>query len=222
MMKPRILGRFVLLAWVSFATSVWAGSVWDDLNPSQRDIVKSGKQLVITEDIPGKPWPRVKVYQIVEASSEEVAAVFTDYNNAKLYTPNILKSEVVQEISSKVKDIDYGVDVPILPDEYYTARNTLSSPQKGIYRIEWKLLRAVQTKDSVGSLNIEPYEGQSVLCYQNLVTPGSGMAGLLRGKAIEQMRGAVTALVAMVEKEKKNDSAMLDKQVQALRKCFAE
>lgn len=222
MTKSRILGRLFLLAWVTISLPVWAGGIIDDLNSSQRDVVKSGKQLVITEDIPGKPWPRVKVYQIVQASPEEVAAVFTDYNNAKLYTPNLLKSEVVQEISGKVKDIDYGVDVPILPDEYYTARNTLSSPEKGVYRIDWKLLRAVQTKDSVGSLCIEPYQDQSILCYQNLVTPSSGMAGLLRGKAIEQMRGAVTALVAMVEKEKKTDPSMLDKQVQALRKVLAE
>jgi len=222
MMKPQSLGRFLLpLAGCLSATSLWAG-VLDDLNASQKETVKSGKQLLITEDIAGKPWPKVIVYQLVNATPEEVAAVFTDYKNAKVYTPNILKSEVVQEISATVKDIDYGVDVPILPDEYYTARNTLTSPQKDTYRIEWKLLRAVQTKDSEGVLIIEPHGDQALMCYRNLVTPGSGMAGLLRSKAVSQMRDVVSALAARVEKEKASEPDLLAKQVKELRKNLGQ
>jgi len=221
MMKPQSLGRFLLLAGCLSATSMWA-SILDDLNASQKETVKSGKQLLITEEIAGKPWPKVIVYQVVNATPEEVAAVFTDYDNAKLYTPNILKSEVVQKISTKVKDIDYGVDIPILPDEYYTARNTLSSPQKDTYRIEWKLLRAVQTKDSEGVLVIEPHGDKAVMCYRNLVTPGSGMAGLLRRKAVSQMCDVVTALAARVEKEKTSDPDLLARQVKDLRKDLGQ
>lgn len=221
MMKSRILRRLFLLSLVFISGPVWADGVIDELSSAQVDVLKSGKQVVVTEEIAGKPWPKLKVYQIVEASPEEVAAVFVDYNNAKLYTPNLLKSEIVQKVSGKVKDIDYGVDIPILPDEYYTARNTLSCPAKGVYRVDWKLLRAVQTKDSVGCIRIEPYDKNSLICYQNLVTPGSVMAGLLRNKAIEQMRDAVSALVDRVEKHKKSNPADLERQVQGLRADLA-
>jgi len=217
MMKSRILRRLFLLSLVTVSLPAWAGGLIDELSSAQKEVVKSGKQLVITEEIEGKPWPKLKIYQLVAASPEEVAAVFVDYDNAKSYTPNLLKSEVVQKLSGKVKDIDYGVDIPILPDEFYTARNTLSCPEKGVYRVDWKLLRAVQTKDSVGCIRIEPYDDQSVICYQNLVTPGSSMAGLLRGKALSQMREAVSALVTMVEKQKTSNPAALEKQVANLR-----
>ncbi len=216
-MKSRILRRLFLLSLVMVSMSAWADGVIDELSSAQKEVVKSGKQLLVTEEVEGKPWPKVKIYQLVHATPEEVAAVFVDYNNAKSYTPNLLKSEVVQKISGKVKDIDYGVDIPILPDEFYTARNTLSCPTNGIYRVDWKLLRAVQTKDSEGCIRIEPYEDESLICYQNLVTPGSSMAGLLRGKAISQMREAVAALVTMVEKQKKSNPAALEKQVANLR-----
>jgi hypothetical protein len=222
MMKLRILRRFSLLAGMTVSLHAWAGGVSDDLTSAQRDIVKSGKQVMMTQEVEGKPWPRVKIYQVVAATPEEVAAVFVDYNNAKLYTPNLLKSEIVKTTSPTVKEIDYGVDIPILPDEYYTARNTLSCPEKGVYRIDWKLLRAVQTKASEGCIRIEPFEDRALICYQNLVTPGSIMAGLLRGKALEQMRETVAALAQRVEKQKTANSADLDREVKELRAALAE
>lgn len=192
-----------------------AGSLIDELSAPQQAKVKGGQQVLVTEDIAGKPWPKITVYRAIKASPEEVAAVFFDYANAKDFVPNLLKSEVAQKVSSNCYDVDYILDVPILPDEYYTIRNTIKTAGSG-YRADWKLVRAVQTKDTVGSLRIEPFGDGSVICYQNLVTPGSGMAGLLRGKAIDQMKETVAAIGTQVEKQKQTNAAGLAKQVKSL------
>jgi hypothetical protein len=213
----------LLCAFLGVSASLWAGDLLDELSPSQQAEVKKGEQILITEDIEGKPWPKVKVYRIIDATPEEVAAVFCDFSNAKSFVPKLLKSEISNRVSPTVVEVDYGVDVPILPDEYYTVRNTIKSTGKDTYKIEWKLLRAVQTKDSLGSMRVEPFgDGKCLMAYHNLVVPGSGMAGLLRGKAIEQMRDTVTAIGEHAESQKTGNPAGLKKQVEALRAALGQ
>lgn len=198
-----------------------AGDVLNQLSPAQLQEVKSGKQVLVTEAVEGKAWPRVRVYRVINATPEEVAAVFFDYANAKSFVPNLLKSEVSKKISACSFEVDYGVDVPILPDEFYTVRNSLV--QKGdIYNIDWKLIRAVQTKDSVGDFRVEPFGEKSLIRYQNLVTPGSSMAGLLKGKAVDQMEQTVTAIGKKVESQKKDHPQDLQRQVEAMRAALAQ
>jgi hypothetical protein len=80
----------------------------------------------------------------------------------------------------------------------------------------------VLTKDSVGNIRVEPWEGKAVICYQNLVTPGSNIAVLLRGRAIEQMKETTKALAAKVENERSTNPPALKRQVAALRAALGE
>jgi hypothetical protein len=184
--------------------------------------VHDGSQVIITENVEGKPWPRIKVYRLVDASPEQVTAVFFDYESAKSFVPNVIKSQISNRLSACTMDVDYGLDVPIFPDEFYTVRNNLRLIDENSYCIDWKLLRSVLTKDSVGKIRIEPWEGKAVICYQNLVTPASNIAVLLRGKAIEQMKETTQALAERVEKEKTANLPGLKRQIAALRAALRE
>jgi hypothetical protein len=214
-----LLGRVsILFSWCLInMPRLAADSIVSELSESQKCQIQDGSQVVVTENIEGKPWPRIKVYRLVNATPEQVVAVFFDYENAKSFVPNVIKSEISNKISACTMDVDYGLNVPIFPDEYYTVRNNLRVLDENSYCIEWKLLRSVLTKDSVGNFRVEPWENRSVICYQNLVTPASNIAILLRGKAIEQMKETVKALVAQIEKEKSEDPPGLKRQVAAVR-----
>ncbi len=196
-----------------------SAEIVEELTSAQLAEVRSGKQLVLMEEVEGHPWPRIRIFQKVNATPEEVAAVFFDYRNAKSYVPKLLKSDISKTISPCVLEVDYGVDVPIIPDEFYTARNTLSEAD-GRYMVRWQLVRALQTKSSEGNLRVEKFEGGSLLCYTNLVTPGSKMAGLLRMPAIEQMKNTVLAIVRQVESQKTNRPADLERQVAEMREAL--
>lgn len=219
-----LLGRVsIVLSWCLInAPGLVADSLLSELSSAQKCQVEEGSQVVITENIDGKPWPRVKVYRLVDASPEQVTAVFFDYESASSFVPNVIKSEISNKVSSCTMDVDYGLDVPILPDEFYTVRNSLRSVGGNSYCIDWKLLRSVLTKDSVGSIRVEPWEGKAAICYQNLVTPASNIAALLRGRAIEQMKETTKALAAKVEKEKSANPPGLKRQVAALRAALGE
>jgi len=213
---PRSLAA-ITLGLAGACTSLPAGEILQGLSAPQQSQVKSGTQILITEDVEGKPWPRITIYQTVNATPEEVAAVFFDYEDNKSFVPNLLKSVISKRISPCITEIDYGVSIPILPDEFYTVRNSIKESPPGSYRADWKLVRAVQTKDSVGSFSIEPLDGKTIIRYQNLVTPGSSMAGLLRKSAISQMKDAATAIAGRAEKLKSSNPALLKKQVESLR-----
>ena len=217
----KVLTALLPAAAILFASfELHASAILGELSEPQAAEVMAGKQIVLMEEIAGKPWPKVRLYQKIKASAEEVIAVFFDYKHAKSYIPKILKSEISKQISPCVVEVDYGVDIPILPDEYYTVRNTLQSGPGGTYRVDWILLRALQTKASEGSLRVESADGGAVLCYTNLVTPGSAMAPLLRTKAIEQMRNTVHAIVHQVEAQKSAHPEALAAQVAALQKAL--
>lgn len=219
-----LLGRVsIVLSWCLInAPGLVADSLLSELSSAQKCQVEEGSQVVITENIDGKPWPRVKVYRLVDASPEQVTAVFFDYESASSFVPNVIKSEISNKVSSCTMDVDYGLDVPILPDEFYTVRNSLRSVGGNSYCIDWKLLRSVLTKDSVGSIRVEPWDDKAAICYQNLVTPASNIAALLRGRAIEQMKETTKALAAKVEKEKSANPPGLKRQVAALRAALGE
>jgi hypothetical protein len=205
-----------LLLLLLFCPALLASSLLEDLDAKQVEEVARGGQVVLLQPVEGNPWPRVRVYQKVSATPQEVAAVFFDYKNAKSYVPKVIKSDISRQVSPCVAEVDYGIDVPILPDEFYTARNTLTSGADGGYLVTWSLVRALQTKASEGNLRIERWNDGSVIRYTNLVTPSSGMARLLRSTAIDQMKNTVKAIGARVEKQKSDKPEAMKENIRDL------
>lgn len=198
-------------------SAAWAG-VLDDLAVSDRTGVEAGGQVLVEEVVEDMPWPRVHIYQTVDAAPEQVAAVFTNYANTMNFIPSVIDSKVEREISPCVNDVTYTVDVPFLPDEFYTVRNALSKEADGGLSVSWNLLKARSTRHAAGKLTIEPLgDGRSALRYSNLVDPGSAIAGLLRSIAPGRMRKTVEAIVTETTRMKNEEPKALELLVEELR-----
>lgn len=211
--------RILPLALATLFPLLAVAGIRTELTPTQLNDLERGQQVVVKEEVEGRPWPRLRIYQKVAATPEEVLAVFCDYAQATTFVPDVIKSEISRMISPCVLEVDYQIDIPMLPDESYTTRNSLSSSGDS-YKVAWVLVRALQTKASEGTLRVEPAEGGALLCYTNLVTPGSSMASLLRIPAIERMKTTVAAIVKKVEKQKAEAPAALQKQILRLREAL--
>ena len=100
MTEFHLLGRVsILLSWCLINTSqLAADSIVSELNSGQKCQVKDGSQVVVTENIEGKPWPRIKVYRLINASPEQVAAVFFFYYCGQSFFTHVLKSGVYNRI----------------------------------------------------------------------------------------------------------------------------
>jgi len=202
------------------STATSTANLLADLSGTQQQQVAKGELVVLEEEIPDKPWPKLRIYKRIHASPEEVAAVFFDYEQAKTYIPDVLQSKISKKIFPALMEVDYEVDVPILHDEAYTARNEMKALDGG-YVASWILLRALQTKSAEGNLRIEPFDGGgSVIRYTNLVTPSSGMAKILRGPALGRMQKTVLAIAEKVEKQKSSHPVELAAQVARLREAL--
>jgi len=176
--------------------------------------------IFLEQDISGKPWPRVRIYKRIKATPEEVAAVFFDYDQARTFIPDVLESKISKKITASVMEVDYAVEVPILSDEVYTARNEMKALGEG-YQASWTLLRALQTKAAEGNMLIEPFENDtSVIRYTNLVTPSSGMSKILKFPALSRMQKTVLAIGQKVEQQKSKNPAELAAQVARLREAL--
>lgn len=200
--------RGLLLGVLVALPSLGRADLLAELSAADQATVKSGGQVMLSEPLDGYPWPRVRVYQKSNATPREVMAVFFDYNNACHYVPNCLKSQIAKTNTARSFDVDYVIDVPILPDEAYTVRNDLTSGASGQLTVTWKVLHATSIEESAGNLVVEPLGSGSMLRYTNLVKPSSRAAFLLKGMAMSQMRDTVTALVNQVKKLEANPAAM--------------
>jgi hypothetical protein len=192
------------------------------LGPGDRATIDSGRQVVVAEKMPGSSWPRVTVYQFIDGSTEEAAAVFADYERHVSFLPNVRQSTTSRVLDSTTVEMDYVYNVPIVSDESYTVRNHLTSSGSDSarsYRVEWTLVRATSTKAADGEAIFEPYRDGTLLTYRNLVVPGSRLAGLgfIRGRAQHQVEATARALAEQVVKERAFDRPLLAQQVRALR-----
>ena len=80
-------------------------------------------------------------------------------------------------------------------------------------------MRALTTKAAEGEARFEPYRDGTLLTYQNLVVPGSALAGIgfIRGRAQSEVEATARAIAARVVKERASDRPLLEQQVRQLR-----
>jgi len=214
--------NLVLSAMIVFSSmQVWAGA-YDELTGDQQASLRRGEQVTITQDVASSSWPKITVYQPIKATTEEVTAVFTDYELHRSFIPGLSKSKISKRYNPRDVEIDYTLKIPVVSDESYTVRNKLSSYGNGAsYRVDWTLVRADTTKDTVGNVRMERMGDQTLMAYYNFVIPGSGMADLVRNQALKQVKDTAKAIAQQVNYERANNQAQLQRQVKALQDALA-
>jgi hypothetical protein len=89
----------------------------------------------------------------------------------------------------------------------YTVRNTYTRKGKS-FGVDWTLLQSPLAKSVDGSLRIEPYgDGQTLLCYTNLVVPITNLVAGLKNQALTEAKATVRAIKAEAEKRAETPKA---------------
>lgn len=196
-MSLRKLTPFVAV--LGFASMAWAGLI-DEVPDNARDELAQGQVVVKSKTVPGAPWPQLSLYQVVDAPPKVLSDLFLDYPSAPSYTPGMIAAKVVADNPDGSKDVQYTVKVPVLQKISYTVRNTYIRKGKS-FEVDWTLIQSPLAKAVDGSLRIEPYgNGQTLLCYTNLVVPITNLVAGLKNQALTEAKATVAAIKAEAEK----------------------
>ncbi len=196
-MKLRKLTPIAVI--LGLASAACAGLI-DEVPGNARDELAQGQVVVKSKTVPGAPWPQLSLYQVVDAPPDVMADLFMDYSAAPSYTPGMLAAKVVANNSDGTKDVQYTVKVPVLQKISYTVRNSYARKGKS-FEVDWTLLHSPLAKSVDGSLRVEPCgNGQTLLCYTNLVVPITNLVAGLKNQALTEAKATVRAIKAEAEK----------------------
>lgn len=208
---------YVLLAAFALASMPAQARVLDEMSATEKQAVDQGRAALREQTVPGSSWPKVTVFKRIEATPEEVAAVFADAELHRTYFPSISKSKISKRHGPRSFEVDYTLDLPLFMKENYTTLDTLGSYDNGAsYRVEWKKVRADSTQHIEGNMRVEKYGTGTIIAYYNFIIPGGLFADLAKGEGVKQVVKTVEALDKQVEGERARNQPLLQKQVKAL------
>jgi hypothetical protein len=196
----------VLLLAAMLVLSEARADLLDEVPQYAHDELAAGQTVVKSENVSGAPWPRLKLYKVVDAPPQIVADLFSDYSAAPSYTPGMLSAKVIATNPDGSKDVQYRVKVPVLQSISYTVRNTYI--QKGnSYEVKWTLLNSPLAKSSDGSLRIEPYgKGKTLMRYTNLTVPLTSLVAGLKNQALNEAKATVGAIASEAERRAQQEA----------------
>jgi len=195
--------------------------IYSELNDLQKAALQKGDQVFVTENI-GHSWPKVTVYQRIEATPEESMAVMADCDRHVNFFKGILKSKVTQYIDISTFIVDYTLHLPWpFSDENYSLKNHLSQiNNRSTYLLTWNMVRADTTQNIQGNVRFEELGSGTIMAYQNLVVPDSGFASVIKNQAIQSVKDAAKSLSKQIQNEKLSDPALLQRQIHHLRNAL--
>jgi len=198
-----VLIRLLSAAFLLLAVPLVRAAFIDEVPQIALDELAAGQIVVKSKAVSGAPWPRLSLYQVVNAPPAVLKNLFTDYASAPSYTPNLLSATVLTTNPDGSKDVQYTTKVPILGKISYTVRNSYIT-RGNSYEVDWTLIKSLLAKSSDGSLRIEPYgQNQTLLCYTNLCVPITSLPGM-KDAALGEAKTTVRAIKAEAEKRAAN------------------
>ena len=198
-----------------------AESVLSELNRVPEGLNEDGSSRCHRE-CGGKSLASDQGLSVVDAAPEQVAAVFFDFESAKSFVPNVIKSEISNRISPCTWKWITGSTCQFFPMNSTQSATTCDWSMRIRIVFDWKLLRAVMTKDSVGNFRVEPWEGKAAHLLPEHGHAELKHSGIVAVRAIEQMKETTKALASKVEKEKSANPPGLKRQVAALRAALRQ
>jgi hypothetical protein len=238
-LSPARMTRLLIAAAFVVVTATAAGQfapsptqpTYASLTTNQRASVERGEPVQVLEPLSTSPWPRSVVFQFIEATPEECAAMLSDYELQAKYIPRMKTSRILRRRSPIETDVQYVIDVPVYPDERSVSRQQVSTAN-GDYAVRWQTV--VSDSAQRGSVtsgrasfammtNFRSGKAGTLMVHDQTVIPSSMFARVpyVRNKAIETSRDAAQAIARQIEKERSGDPRLLERQVVQLRQALA-
>lgn len=185
----------VFLAGASRPEEAKAPAHGGELSGDQLRHMEKDGFLLFSEELPGKPWPRLTFFRLISARPEEAFAVFADVESESTYIPGIMESRISRRLDASTLEVRYVQDMPWpVQNETMTILNWKERRGTAL-TVNWKLLSATSARAASGFASFEPWSNITLMIYQTWVDPGYDIAKwpLVR-KVAARRTGEVTRL----------------------------
>ncbi len=209
-----------------------SASVFSELSAEDQASIQKGDMVTLfsPNSDPETTWPKSDAYKRIEATPEEAAAVFTDFDKQKDYIKNLKQSHISQQLSPSSCIVDYQIRVPFyvapfLKDTRYSAQNDLAfDSSTNTYTIKWTLVKAGFLSKISGQATFEALGTGTLIAYENEMTPSS--KGMNHNAVVKEIKKgsqeAVQDIINRITNERQNEQPLLQEQIIQLRKAFAK
>jgi len=194
----------LLAAFIALASPLAQADILSEVPADSKTQLTAGEVVVTSEDIKGAPWPKLVLYQVVDAPPQVLINLLTDYDAAPAYTPGLISAKILATNADGSKDIEYTVKAPLLQKISYSVHNTYVKKGDN-FTVNWDLIHSPLAKTSTGSIRVEPYgKNQSLMCYTNFVVPITNLVAGMKGDALKSAKETVAAIKQEAERRAKN------------------
>jgi len=223
--------RVASLLMAAFVAAGGQSPAFQSLTAAQQAAVRRGEPVQLLLPVPNSAWPRSVVFIFIEATPEESAAVLSDYEIQSSFVPHMKASRIVARHGANDTDVEYVIDIPILPDERSVSRQWVSETN-GEYQVHWKTIFADSLKPegsrTIGLATFLPFSNAAgragtLVIHDQTVVPNSAFANFsfVKRKGIQVSVESATATARQVEMERAKQPAQLAAQVRRLREALA-
>ena len=215
----QLAGVAVFFALILYASLSF--SVTPPAELTQTELAKlTNKELIIhSKEIPGRPWPEITIFALIDVLPVEAAALFSNYQDQKIYIPDLIKSDPVKKISENETIVDFEMHTPWpLANSKYSTGNVFKRLENNGYEISWYLVKSDSLIDSKGMVQFILYEKKTLMMYKSLIYPDSRFASIFSSKAESGMSKTVQAIVTYFEETKKKNPEKIQKLISSLPK----
>ncbi|ATH07457.1 hypothetical protein BIY24_05720 [Halobacteriovorax marinus] len=174
--------------------------------------VEAGKQVIYKENVNASPWPKLHIYQLIDATPLESLAIFLALDHQKNYLPNLLKSDPVKHMSPTQVYTKYELELPWpLSNSHYTHASDFKKVNDNEFEASWWMVTSESAESVNGSASFKQYKGKTLMGYHSFVKPKSFLAGLVKSSMIEDTLASIKSVQTETQRVKKEDQKLLKK-----------
>ena len=205
---------FVLIIYASVSFSLTPRAV---LTPTVQSKLANKELVIHSKVIPGRPWPEITIFAIIDVLPVEAAALFSNYQDQQIYIPDLIKSDPIKKIAENEIVVDFEMHIPWpLANSKYSTGNVFKKLENNEYEISWYLVESDSLVDSKGAVQFVPYANKTLMKYKSLICPDSKLACFFSFKAESGMSKTVQAIVAYIEETKKTKPEKIQELINSL------
>ncbi len=200
-------------------TCVQAAVSLSQLDRTQRDKLFKGETIMLEEQVENAPWPRLKIFRLVDANVEDFAAFFTDFERQKTYIPNLVKSKVTKENGIQSVEVSYELNLPWpISNAIYLHGHAITKMSTDHYKVSWHVIKSSVADQVTGLSEFVKFKDKTLWYYENFTLPKSGLAGLFEGSMKVDTMASLDATLKAFMNDRMNNPDKLKHSLEIWRK----